>query len=248
MAKHRTECLSQTEPTTHSLDAESYYRLRPDQNDCHISINHRCNPRCFSLRESITSIHITSFRDDGKATMCLSCDNYEGHHVGHYHRAGEKVIRRHNGRLVTERLRRPLLHFNDGTELVGYHSPPCIEYVSDLRRRGRNCPIRLPIRVPGHGYMSLGGDGDRYYGGVIIRDHGGYDCYAVFEDMRHGGFGHGYGGHDHDFQNFPPQNGHGHMMHEQHGPRYHQQNDHGHYTTNEGMRGRIENRAPERDC
>jgi hypothetical protein len=235
MAKHRTECSSQTE-TTLSLNAESCYGLCPYQNDCHISINHR-----FNLQESLTSVHLASFEAEDKATMCFSCEDYEGHYVGHYHHAGKKVIRRHNGRLVTERLRRPLLHFNDGTDHVGYRNRLRVE-CDDLRRRSRSCPVRLPMRVPGNGHMSWDGDGDRYCWGAMMRDRG---CgrHAMFGGMRHGGFGHWHD-HDHSFHGFQPQSSQGHMMHEQHGPHYHQRNNHGHYTTNDGIRGRVENRVP----
>lgn len=239
MAQPHIVCSSQTDTTSGSLDEESYYRLRPTQSDCKVFIDRPCNAQCFKHQHSITSIPACY---DIRSTMCFKSDDYEGYQVGHYHRAGEKVIRRHNGRLVVERLRRPLIHFNDGSELVGYHSRS--------RIHGRSYPIRLPMRVPGHGHRNWDGDRERDYGGpTAMVMPGGLDRYGMNEERMSGRCGEfGHGNEDHHGRGFPSflrQHDQGHTwgQHEPH--HHHHHNDRAsHYTSNEGMHGRIENRSP----
>lgn len=201
--------------------------------------------------------------------MCFNCESYDVHHVGHIHRAGKKVVRRHNGRLVTERLLRPLLHLNDGSEFVGYCNHPRLAYGgsgNDYRRRERSGLLRMPMRMAGIG--PWGGDDHGYCGrgpGTMrgeMPPGAGYSPHGMFEQLISGMGGVGGGaGHGQD-------HGEGHWMgrRQEHicvnGNRFRpgERLEHtfsagledlgggrcGPYTTNEGWRGNIENREPGR--
>lgn len=259
MTKYHKVCSSQTEKHAATPDSRLYTPANSRKKCSEILIKHCCNSKCFGNQKSsiVTQSHNSHPESHStKVTMCFHCEDFEGHHIGHYHRAGKKVVRRHNGRLVTERLRRPLIHLDDGSELVGYHSRSRLDYIGtlgELRRRSRSAPIRLPMLVPGHG-MSWSDDhhGRGYYGGPTrgmmgrgIDDHG-YGQHAIFDEppsSMHRGCGHGYDVGD-KFHHYHQQHDHGHL-HGQQQPHQHQHvHSFGHYTTSDGMNGRVENREP----
>lgn len=226
-----------------------YIILDPEEDKCSLRIKHRCNAKCFNLRKLSASfctlVSHTSSPSAGRE-MCSNCGAYEGHHVGHYHRPGQKVVRRHNGRLVTERLRRPLLHLSDGSELVGYCSSRFghVGTLAEFRRRGRNSSSRLLARMPGH-TMDCGDESDGCYGrslGGIMRkggfDHG-YDQPAMVTERMpgcRGGCGYEQGLRD-NFHNFR-------QYDRGRGEHRHTSQNCSRYITSDGMSGMVEERVP----
>jgi hypothetical protein len=160
--------------------------------------------------------------------------------TGHIHFPGEKVIRRHNGRLVTERLRRPLLHHCDGeSDTVEYGNWRKIGTLDEYRRRGRRGLHRLPIRLPELGYWCDTNDLYSKRGPRMMP--GGYfdDGFGPRIEQRepawagNGGHGQGHGLENrfHDHHNEDRGNGQ-HLR------------DRRNYTTSDGQYGTVENRWP----